>query len=278
MSNQNIGSSGGEHIKTPFSGEQRQSTSPYQTQPDTGTERRRLTKTERRERGGSSVLDFTPSSATLTPEPMGIVEGSGQGIPGVFSPAQRLDQQLESAGAYERVEQLRDGARRRRMLQNYITTPKSAADIGEDEGIQNRTIAHQLIRSAMDVAFFALPEDQRAADYDNNPEVAWRISAEQKTHTKGEKIKEALDKYRNPETGKVEFSETHRQNVTAANQRRGEQIREGTYTGNPVGRPRNSKNLHRWKMHEEREKRLRALRAEDQPLEQHYPQDGNTPT
>jgi len=227
-----------------------------------------------------SVLDNTSNSATLSPELMEKLIGQGQAIPGEISPAMKLHQRLESAGAYERVGQLRDGDRRRRMLQNYLTTPKSAGVIGEEEGIQNRTIAHQLIRSAMDVAFFALPEDQ-LTEYDNNPEVAWRISAEQKTHTKGERIKETLDERRNPDTGKVEFSETHKQNVAAANQRRGQEIREGTYTGKPVGRPRRTllptntpqeDNFLRWIQELEAQS---AAQTEDKPSEQHDPQDDN---
>src|SRR5260370_24859180 len=93
----------------------------------------------------------------------------------------------------------------------------------------------------MDVGFYGLREDKRA-EYDNKHAVAWRPIAEEKTHTKGEKIKEALDERKNPETGKIEFSDTHLANlkeaITKSNQRRGEQIREGTYKGKHVGRPR----------------------------------------
>ncbi len=189
------------------------------------------------------ILDSHSRSGTMSAELMEKLTGQlgkNEVISPPISDAMKLHQRLERAGGYERLE---FDPRRRVMLQKYLTTPKSAGVIGEEEGIQNRQQAHQLIRSAMDVAFSALPEDQRA-EYDNNPAVAWRPIAEEKTHTKGEKIKEALDERKNPETGKIEFSDTHLANlkeaITKSNQRRGEQIREGTYKGKPVGRPRKS--------------------------------------
>jgi hypothetical protein len=175
------------------------------------------------EGGESSVLDRPPSPDVQSTEVMEKLGAQGQAIPGGILPAMKLHQRLDSAGVYERLEQF--DPRRRRMLQTYLTTPKSAGVIGKEEGIQTRQQANQLIRSTFDIAFFALPEDQRA-EYGNDPNVAWQTSAAQKTHTKGETIKEALDERRNPDTEKIEFSDTHIAHLSEAATKRWERERE----------------------------------------------------
>ncbi len=161
----------------------------------------------------------------------------GVKVPGAIeiSPAMKLHQRLERVGAYERLRQL--DPRRATLLQTYLTTEKSIADAGKEAGLQSRTQAHQLIHSSLEVAFFALPEQERA-EYGNDPTNALRLRTAQQTQAKSERIKEAHDRRRNSDTGKVEISATQRLHVTEANQRRGKQIRERTYTGRPVGRPR----------------------------------------
>lgn len=160
------------------------------------------------------------------------------------TPAMKLHQRLESAGAYDRLRQL--DPRRATLLQTYLTTEKSAAEAGKEVGIGNRIQAHELIHSSMEVAFFALSEEERAA-YENNPAKALQTRSKMQTQAKIERLKDAQSKRpRNPETGKIEISDTHKQHLTEAvtksNQRRGQQIREGTYTGKPVGRPRKNGN------------------------------------
>jgi len=187
-------------------------------------------------------LDYLLKSSTIT-EHMGRVARAevtviAPPVPGEITPAMKLHQRLERAGAYEKLD-----ARRRAMLQTYLTTETPIPDLGKLSEVQlkSRSLLTGLLHSGMEDAFNALPETERAA-YDNNPAVALQTRSRQQTQTKGEKIKDALNKYRNPESGKVEFSENHRQHraeaVKKSNQRRGQEIRKGTYTGKPVGRPR----------------------------------------
>lgn|GEM_PF-4343346 len=173
-------------------------------------------------------LDSHRSSDILPTAPMGRSREAKQGIqpeiePRKISPGMKLHQQLESARAYDRLNQF--DARRAKMLQTYLTTEKSISEIAQEEGL-SKTQAHQQIHASMDVAFFTLPEDQRA-EYDNNPEVAFQTRSMQQTQTKSERLKEAhSNRPKNADTGKIVFSETHRQRLTEGNLRRWQRERE----------------------------------------------------
>src|SRR5205807_712901 len=106
-------------------------------------------------------------------------------LPGEPSPAMKLHQRLERAGAYERLRQL--DSRRATLLQTYLTTEKPALDIGKEIGIRSRSRATELLHSAIEIAFFALPEDERAA-YSNSPTVALQTRSKQQTQTKSERL------------------------------------------------------------------------------------------
>ncbi len=160
-----------------------------------------------------------------------------QGLqPREISPAMTLHQRLEGGGGYERLRQL--DPRRAILLQTYLTTDKSALDAGKEVGLNSRSRSTELLHSAMELAFFTLPENERA-EYDNNPAKALQTRSRQQTQTKRNRLKEAhSNRPKNQDTGKIEYSATHKENIAAANQRRGKAYREGTYTGKPIGRPR----------------------------------------
>ncbi len=130
------------------------------------------------------------------------------------SAAMRLDQRLERAGAYERLTQL--DPRGAAMLQTYLTTEKSMSEVGKEVGLRSRTSAHQIIHSSMEIAFSALPEEERA-EYDNDPTAALRTRSAQQTKTKGERIREAHSHLpRNPETGKIQFPKSQIDRMSAS--------------------------------------------------------------
>jgi len=165
-------------------------------------------------------LDSRSRSGILQSDDMGL-EGSIQGVkpPVEPTPAMKLHQQLKDAGAYERLGQV--DPRRGRMLQTYLTTEKSTEDIGKEIGL-SRSRSTELLHSAMDIAFFALREEDRA-EYNNNPANALRTITAQRRQKNLEQFQQS---HRNEETGKIEFSETHRQRLTEANLRRWENARE----------------------------------------------------
>jgi hypothetical protein len=128
------------------------------------------------------------------------------------TPAMMLHQRLENAGAYERLKQL--DPRRATLLQTYLTTEMPVKELGmlPGVGLRSRGQTQTLLHSSMDIAFFALPQQERA-EYDNNPANALKTRSAQQTQTKSERI-------------------------TEANKTRRRAIQEGTYTGKPIGRPR----------------------------------------
>lgn len=178
-------------------------------------------------------LKSSQSSGTLIHEDMNVGRTEGIQLRPISpdSPSFMLHKRLEGAGAYERLD-----TRRRSLLQTYLTTENPIQDLGylPEVQLKSRPLLSNLAHSAMKDAFNELPESERA-DYDNDPEVAFRTRSAQKTELSVERHQEALDELRNPETGKVEYSETHRQNTTASNQKRSLQIQEGTYNGKPLG-------------------------------------------
>ena len=85
--------------------------------------------------------------------------------------------------------------------------------------------------------FEYLPEEVRAK-YET-PEVALREKTATPTELTIRKQKQGLDKLGRADIDKIEFSDEHRKNLLEAQARRSQAIREGTYEGRPVGRPRN---------------------------------------
>lgn len=186
----------------------------------------------------SDNIDYRSIFGILPTKPMVPERQSIQAIPEEISPRMKLHQRLESGGGYERLEEF--DPRRRRMLQTYLTTEKTLSEIAQEEGL-SKTQAHQQIHAGMDVAFFELPEDQRA-EYGNDPANAIKTRTAQQTNAKSERISQAADKRKNPDTGKIDISESQRDSIGQAATRRWQQYREGMYTGRPVGRPPKSGN------------------------------------
>lgn len=108
-----------------------------------------------------------------------------QEVPPQLQASYQLHQRLEIAGAYERLRQL--DPRRATLLQTYLTTEKNVKEVGAEAGFRSRTRAQELLYSSMEVAFFALPEEERA-EYGNNPATALQTRSKLQTETKSKRI------------------------------------------------------------------------------------------
>jgi hypothetical protein len=119
------------------------------------------------------------------------VHGVSQEIPPQLQASYQLHQRLEMAGAYDRLKQI--DPRRATLLAMYLTTEKNVKEIGEETGFRSRTRAQECLYSSINIAFFALPEQERA-EYGNNPATALQTRSTVQTQTKSEKISKTLTK------------------------------------------------------------------------------------
>jgi len=107
-----------------------------------------------------------------------------QEVPPQLQASYQLHHRLEMSGAYERLEQL--DPRRSILLRTYLTSDKPVKDIAAELGIGNST-AKFMVHTSMEVAFFTLPEEQRA-EYDNSPLTALQVRSTVQTKTKSDRV------------------------------------------------------------------------------------------
>jgi hypothetical protein len=189
-------------------------------------------------------VDSNSNSAILPPD-MKLGEGRG-GEPFITapsleptSPSVKLWQAVDVANrqaAVQRGTPLLDESRQQ-VLRNYLTTQASLTDLIPLAGVSTKQGVHDQLRRDMGRVFEYLPEEVRAK-YET-PEDALREKTATPTELTIRKQKQGLDKLGRADIDKIEFSDEHRKNLLEAQARRSQAIREGTYEGRPVGRPRN---------------------------------------
>ncbi len=142
------------------------------------------------------------------------------------SPSVQLWHAIEMANkqvAAQRGKPLLD-ENRQQVLQTYLTTQSSLADLRLLAGVTTKQGIQDQLRRSMSKIFAYLPEEVRLKY--KTPEDALRERSAKPTELTIRKQKRGLDRLRRPDTGKREFSGKHKTNLSKAAARREQRKRE----------------------------------------------------
>ncbi len=142
----------------------------------------------------------------------------------------RLDQELEKAGAYSRIED----TQRRGFLQTFLTTPQSMGDIARaTNGQWSVGGVRKTLYASMQRVFPVLPEDTRQSLVSAEEAIKKVATDEVKEEARREKIKAGwkVEKPRQmsrkkPGEDKMQFSPDHHTHLSEAASRREQRKRE----------------------------------------------------
>ncbi len=135
-------------------------------------------------------------------------------------PSVRLHKAIEETGAYQHLNPVRA-----RILRTYLSEEQTTmSDIQRAEGFRSKSGVHTNIHTSLERIFPLLPEEVQE-EY-RSAKDAIKTKSAHHTESSKQRIRQGLDRLKRPDAEKIEFSDTHKQNLSEALSQRWQRERE----------------------------------------------------